>query len=90
MREWQNRGNEMMWVWRFCRCEGIDRWIIEMGFRKFVVVDVDLLEKRLRLMTLTGASMAENLVWVRGGFLKKNGGFAFVWLVTCLTATDIY
>lgn len=35
-----------------------------MGFRKFEVVDVGLV-KRLRLMTLTGASMAENLVRVR-------------------------
>lgn len=48
-----------------------------MGFRKFEVADVGLV-KRLRLMTLTGASMAENLVRVRGGFLKKNGGFVFV------------
>lgn len=47
-----------------------------MGFRKFEVIDVGLV-KRLRLMTLTGASMAENLVRVRGGFLKKNGGFVF-------------
>jgi hypothetical protein len=78
-----------MWVWRFCRCEGIDRWIIEMGFRKFEVIDVGLV-KRLRLMTLTGASMAENLVRVRGGFLKKNGGFVFVFPFICRTVKDIY
>jgi hypothetical protein len=46
-----------------------------MGFRKFEVVDVGLV-KRLRLMTLTGASMAENLVRVRGGFLKKKGALS--------------
>ena len=43
-----------------------------MDFRKFAIV-VDLLDKRLPLMILTAASMAENLVWVEWIFEKEYG-----------------
>lgn len=39
----------------------------------FAIVGIDLLEKRLPLMTLKEASMAKNLVWVGWIFEKEWG-----------------